>query len=254
MLKKLIAVGLVILSAYGTANADNNIDLNKRIAEIRAKHKQTQAKETLKNQEFEQPAASAKPLSGGLFYGYDKVKWGATLREVKSAYPEIKPDKDWTENEGVPNYVCYTEYMPEGNVVRKRYFFFRNDMLYKVLLDFNLDTLDNSDLFVKRIDRDVLSAITKRLEEQYHGKPILLSTKSGFNIFNDLIVKETYGWSLFGDKMHVVLTEVFNKGGSGGSRPIESLQVCSYVKSIENERSEKQTELNIKEKNLKVDF
>lgn len=252
MLKRLTVAILVLVTFSGSAHAADP-QLQKKIDEVRNKYKKSNVSTSNLTSVSAPVGESIKRDNQGRIYGYDKVPWGASVLEVKTAYPTIEFDKDWTDNEGAKNFVCHSEILPKDNIVRKRYFFFNNDKLYKVLLDFNLNKLDRSNLFVKKVDVDALNAIVDRLTTQY-GESKLISRENKFSIFNDLLTREVYGWSLFNGKMIVELIQIINKGGSAGGRPIELLQVYSFLKDVEEGRTGKKTENNLKEKNIKVDF
>jgi hypothetical protein len=72
--------------------------------------------------------------------GYDKVKWGASIEEVRNLYPEIE-DITAEENKKIDINV-FSQKLPNGGIMTARLFFFYEEKLYEVRVFF--DEIDNT--------------------------------------------------------------------------------------------------------------
>jgi len=70
-----------------------------------------------------------------LFNGYDKVKWGYTIDEVKSIYPELIEIKDENDLPGI-RIIAYEYLFNKNNYLEGKYFKFFNNKLGLVSLFF----------------------------------------------------------------------------------------------------------------------
>lgn len=85
-----------------------------------------------------------------VFHGYQKVKWRSSLETVKKHYPKLKK-----EPLDVNGLTYYYQVHP-NNIIKLRSFFFYEDKLFKVGVD-----------FIKELKDSVVEVIYKRIFEKF---------------------------------------------------------------------------------------
>ena len=88
-----------------------------------------------------------------IIYGYDKVKWGASIEEVKTLYPGIEYYEDDREIDNQKGTKTYIRTFEKG-IMSNQMFFFFEDKLFRVSVAFNqIDGLTEKELMGKLVEK-----------------------------------------------------------------------------------------------------
>jgi len=139
-----------------------------------------------------------------LFDGYDKVKWGFSLDEVKRLYNNLK-DTTLTENKdeniqfGIK---CLSQTFPKDELMNKRSFFFYKDKLFKVVIVFNVKNRVTEDVLIEKFVNKYgyLDKIDKIKYEDYPG-----SDECSFCV---------YGVRFYSSKLTICITSIIDMNQS----------------------------------------
>jgi hypothetical protein len=132
-------------------------------------------------------AAQSNPI-----IGYDKVPWGASLEDVKKAYPDYNFTEEdisqWDEDVmGAPRPIFrhfYTE--PDGRVFRRNFFFY-NDKLYRVTVSYDKTKVYES-MFQSMID-----VLAERYGTVPHKATYIYGNATLFNYSDELHIQVIAG-------------------------------------------------------------